>query len=280
MADAQSKKILAFGATGPIAGLVLSELARRQSFVRAFIRREEQRAAVRERGASEIAIGDLRDGRSIADGLHGMDAVFYIAPVHLLDQAELGVRLIAQAANAGVQRFVFSSVIHPVLGLSNHAAKVPVEEALVDSGMEFVILHPGIFYQNFATAWRGIIERRQLAEPWSSETRHSRVDYRDVAEVAAVALLENRLTNGTFELCAEGPLNRREIAAMLSDITGHEVEARTGDPSAFGSKAEGLRPMIEHYNRHGLVGNALILRTVREPRSLRSYFEELARVNS
>jgi hypothetical protein len=77
-------------------------------------------------------------------------------------------------------------------------------------------------------------------------------------------------------------LNRREIAAMLSDINGHQVEARTSDPSALGPKAAGLRPMIEHYDRHGLVGNAQTLRAIlgREPRSLRSYFEELARTNS
>jgi uncharacterized protein YbjT (DUF2867 family) len=55
------RKVLAFGATGPIAGLVLPELVRRQSYVRAFVRRVEQREPILKRGASEVAIGDLRD---------------------------------------------------------------------------------------------------------------------------------------------------------------------------------------------------------------------------
>ncbi len=271
-------KILAFGASGPIAGLVLPELARRGAHVRAFVRRPDQRDPALAHGASEVAVGDLADASSVADALTGMHAVFYIAPVDLPDQAAIGQRLVAQAVHAGVTRFVFSSVIHPVLSLPNHAAKAPVEQAMINSGLEFAILHPGVLYQNFAAAWREITERRILAEPWSNETRHSRVDYRDVAEVAAIALTEDRLINGTFELCAEAKLNRREIAAMLADVTGHEVEARRIDPATLGPRANALRPMFEHYDRHGLHGNALTLRAIlgREPRGLRAYFEDLA----
>ena len=85
-------------------------------------------------------------------------------------------------------------------------------------GEPHAILHPAVLYQNFAGAWDDITERHVLAEPWANETRHSRVDYRDVAEVAAIALLKDRLVNGTFELCAEGSLDRYEIAVLLSDI--------------------------------------------------------------
>ena len=272
-------RILAFGASGPIAGLALAELVRRGADVRAFVRRDEQRAPALARGASEVAVGDLHDARSVDKALSGVGAVFYIAPVRLPDQAAIGQRVVAQAARAGVKRFVFSSVIHPVLSsLPNHAAKAPVEAAMIASGLEFAILHPAVLYQNFAAAWRNIIEKRTLAEPWSNETRHSRVDYRDVAEVAAIALTEDRLTNGTFELCASGRPDRREIAAMLSEVTGHEVEALRIDPATLGPEADALRPMFEHYDRHGLDGNALTLRAIlgREPRGLREYFEDLA----
>ncbi len=273
-------KILAFGASGPVAGLVLPELKARGADVRAFVRRDEQREPALDHGAAEAVVGDLADARSVDEALSGVDVVFYIAPVDLPDQAAIGQRLVGQASQAGVRRFVFSSVIHPVLSaLPNHAGKAPVEEALVTSGLEYAILHPGIFFQNLAGAWRSIVEKRVLAEPWSTETRHSRVDYRDVAEVAAIALTEDRLTDGTFELCAEGALNRREIAALLTEVTGHAVAARRTDPATLGPEMDALRPMFDHYDRHELRGNALTLRAIlgREPRSLRAYFEGLAR---
>lgn len=179
-----------------------------------------------------------------------------------------------------MKRFVFSSVIHPVLSaLPNHAAKAVVEEAVLDSGLDFTFLHPAVFFQNFAAGWPKIVETGVIAEPWSPDTRFSRVDYRDVAETAAIALTGDRLRNGTFELCAEGELNRHDVAAILTDVLGREIKVGRTDPAALGEAAAPLRPMFAHYDRHGLVGNPLTLRAVlgREPRTLRGYFEELAK---
>jgi uncharacterized protein YbjT (DUF2867 family) len=57
--------------------------------------------------------------------------------------------------------------------------KAPVEEALLTAGMEYVFLHPTVFFQNFTQAWPQIVKSGVLVEPWSAETRFSRVDYRD-----------------------------------------------------------------------------------------------------
>lgn len=114
--------------------------------------------------------------------------MFYIAPAFQPDEIDLGLATVDAARAAGVSRIVFSSVIHPTLSaLANHAAKAPVEEAILASDMEYVFLHPAIFFQNLARSWPGVAASGVFAEPWSSETRFSRVDYRDVAEVAALA---------------------------------------------------------------------------------------------
>ncbi len=272
-------KILTFCAAGPITGPVIPELAKRNAFVRAFVR-EHQAPLALHNGATEVALGDLTDSVSVKEALQGIDSVFYIAPLLLADQAAVGRRIVEQAIEAGVKRFVFSSIIHPILSsLPNHTAKAPVEERILDSDLEFVFLHPTILYQNYAQAWQTILNTGVVAEPWSNETHHSRVDYRDVAEVAAIALTEDRLTNGTFELCADTALNRHDVAAMISEVTGRPIVARQADPKTFGPLSDLLRPMFEHYDRYGLRGNALILRTIlgREPRTLRAYFEELMR---
>jgi uncharacterized protein YbjT (DUF2867 family) len=161
----------------------------------------------------------------------------------------------------------------------NHAAKAPVEAAILDSGLEYTLLHPTLYFQNYARAWPTVLESGVLAEPWSAETRFSRVDYRDVADVAAVALLEDRLLQGTFELCADGELSREEVAALIGDVTGREIRAHRTDPDTLGEAANAMRPMFAHYDHQGLVGSSLILRAIlgREPRTLRAYFEELAR---
>ena len=95
-----------------------------------------------------------------------MDAAFYIAPALLENEAEVGRQFVAAVKNAGIQRVVFSSVIHPILSeFDNHQAKAPVEEALLDSGMEYVLLHPAMFCQNFAPGWARVKTSGVFGEP-------------------------------------------------------------------------------------------------------------------
>ncbi len=270
-------EVLAVGAAGQFAGLVVPALAERGARVRGFIRDASQAHAVRDHGAEEIAIGDLRDRSSLDAALRGIDQVFYIAPAFQSDEEELGLGMVAAAKAAGVSRFVFSSVIHPVLSaLVNHGAKAPVEEAVLASDMEYIFLHPAMFFQNLDRSWPAVVRSGVFAESWSSDTRFSRVDFRDVAEVAALALTTDRLNFGTFELCAEGDLDRRDVAAMMSEALGRPVEAAAVVAPDDASPA--MRLMFDYYDRHGLVGSSVTLRAVlgREPRSLQRYFEELA----
>jgi uncharacterized protein YbjT (DUF2867 family) len=224
-------------------------------------------------------MGDLADTASLDAALDGVDAVFHIGPVFAPNEAQLGSNMVQAALRAGVRKFVFSSVIHPILSrLPNHAAKAPVEEALVNSGLEYTILHPTMLFQNYAASWSQVVKTGIFSEPWSADTRFSRVDYRDVAEVAAIALTGDRLAYGTFELCAPGILNRHDVAALIGEILHRKVEAGTLEPGALGDIPHDMKMMFEHYDKHGLLGSPLALRAIlgREPRTLRGYFEELA----
>ena len=272
--------ILAVGAGGKFAGLVIPELARRGARVRGLVHKPSDADTVRAQGAQEVIIGDLTDRAGVAAALEGVNRVFYIAPVALPDEAQVGQAFVAASIDAGVRRFVFSSVIHPVLsGLPNHALKAPVEEAVLNSHLEYTFLHPTVLFQNYAGAWQGIIDSGVIAEPWSNDTRFSRVDFRDVAEVAAIALMEDRLLYGTFELCAEGWLDRHEVAALIGEVLGRKVRPMRIDPDSLAGAARALGPMFDHYDRIGLRGNALTLGAIlgRSPRTLRAYFEELAK---
>lgn len=149
-------KVLAIGAAGHFASLILPELAKRGAQVRGFIRENKARDEVLAHGASDVAIGDLQDHASVEKALEGMDALFYIAPAFIPDESSTGKHVVAAAVKAGVRRIVFSSVIHPVLAsLDNHRDKGPVEEAIFESGLEYVILQPAMFFQNFAEGLGG-----------------------------------------------------------------------------------------------------------------------------
>lgn len=285
---ASAPTVLVVGAAGRFAGLVVPELARRGAVVRGLVRNDAKAAAAQAGGAAEIVFGDLRDRPSLDAALHGVDSVFHIGPAFAPDEAELGVAMVEAARQAGVRRFVFSSVIQATnTALANHASKIPVEAALHGSGMQYTILQPTNLMQNIGAAWPGVLAGGVFAEPFPKTARVARIDYRDVAEAAAIALTGDRLAYGSFELCADGRPDREEIAALMSTALGRPIVA--GEPG-FAEWVAAARPpydsrqlallekVFAHYAAHGQPGNGLVARAVlgREPRSLRAYVDELA----
>ncbi|RWC54875.1 NmrA/HSCARG family protein [Mesorhizobium sp.] len=285
---APNPTVLVVGATGRFAGLVVPELVRRNASVRALVRdRPANIEKARKLGASEVVTGDLRNHQSLESAVEGVDGVFHIGPAFAPDEAAMGVAMVEAASRAGVRKFVFSSVIQPTnTRLENHASKVPVEAALYSTDMEYTILHPANFMQNIEAGWPFIVEHGVFSEPFPTTAKLARVDYRDVAEVAAIALTEARLAYATLELCA-GMHSRDEIVSMMGEELGLPISA--GEP-AFGEWAANARlpysdgqmyllaKVFDHYAHYGVGGNSLTLRAAlgREPRSLRSFIGELA----
>ncbi|AWB94117.1 SDR family oxidoreductase [Aeromicrobium chenweiae] len=271
-------KILAVGAAGEFAGAVVPALASRGADVTGMVRHAGQMDGVLARGASDVVLGDLTDDASVRRALDGVDSAFYVPPAFISHEAQLGQRFVAAAVDAGVRRIVFLSVVHPVLSaLVNHAAKAPVEEAILDSGLEYTFLHPTLYFQMLGRSFPQVVRTGVLAEPWSPATAFSRVDVRDIAEVAARALLDDDLVYGTFDLASPGWTNRDDVARLISEVTGTHVVAERLPDAATASAPEPLRTMFRHYDSHGLRANPLVLESVlgRPARTLRDYVTEL-----
>ncbi|WP_199255403.1 NmrA family NAD(P)-binding protein [Mycolicibacterium mengxianglii] len=279
-------RVVMIGATGRHAHWVLGELNRRGVQVRALVRNEERGEVALRQGAAETVIADLTRPDTLPDAVAGMDCVFHIGPAHVAKETEMGLAMVAAAEAAGVRKFVYSGVIHPsIADLWNHAAKLPVEEALYSSELTFTVLQPARFMQDFDPFWPDVVSSGRLRQPYSTSSKMCWVDYRDVAEVAAMAIVGGDLDWGTFELCAPGMLDTTEAAAIASDVLGRAISVEQIPLDEYlrefraGMTEDSMAHMMAHYDRVGLPGgNALVLRAIlgREPRSLRDYFGELA----
>jgi uncharacterized protein YbjT (DUF2867 family) len=279
-------RVLAIGATGQFAGLVVPALVAKDVKVRALVHDPAKQDKVRGAGADEIAVGDLRDPAAVRAALDGVDGVFLIIPAFAADTVELGTGVVAAAEAAGVRRVVFSGVYHPSLSLVNHAATRPIEEALYHSDLEYTVLQPAMFMQGLAGGWQSAVEQGAFVMPYAKDSAMTFVDYRDVAEAAAAAFATDDLVNGTFELAAGGMVTRTQIAALMTKYAGREVTAQDVDPSVAlqrmpgGFERDGLLAMFADYTAYGFHGgNNLALRAIlgRSPRSLDDFFAELAR---
>lgn len=270
-------KVLATGATGGFAGLVVPALVSRRIDVRALAHDPTKADIPRAAGAREVVDGDLGDPASLDTAMAGMDGVFLITPAFSPDATQMALNAVAAAARAGVRKIVYSGVYHPSLSLVNHAGTRAVEEALYRSDLAFVVLQPAMFLQGLAGAYQQALKSGTVVMPWSKHSRMTYVDYRDVAEVVATAFAGDTLDHGTFELAARGTHDRVEVAALMSEVAGRQLTAEDPDGLPPG-QPEGLMAMFRDYDRFGFHGgNALVLRSIlqREPRGLKDFLTEL-----
>ena len=142
-----------------------------------------------------------------------------------------------------------------------------------------------MFIQGLLGGRQSALEHGVFVIPCSKDSAMTFVDYRDVAEAAAIAFTTDDLVNGTFELATGGMVTRTELAAPMTRYARREINAQDADPgTACGvpdsSLRDGLLAMFADDTAHGFHGgNSLALRTIlgRTPRPPDDFFAELAR---
>ncbi|EIV91527.1 NmrA family NAD(P)-binding protein [Frankia sp. QA3] len=273
-------KVLATGATGTFAGLVVPALVSHGIDVRAVVHDPGKRDIPLGNGAGETVTADLGDPASLRAAFDGVDGAFLITPAFAPDATKMGLNFVEAAQAAGVRKIVYNGVYHPSLPLENHASTRPIEAALYASTLDFTILQPAMYMQGLDGAYEQALRTGAFAMPWSKHSKMTYVDYRDVAEAAALAFVDDRLSFGTFELAAPGTVDRVRLAELITEASGREVTAEDL-PAGFTlppGQPAGLGAMFAEYDRHGFHGgNPLVLRTIlqREPRTLAAYVAEL-----
>jgi len=144
--------VLVVGGTGMLGSQVVAHLVARNKHVRALVRPTTTTAPLVAAGA-ELAAGDLLDIASLRNALDGVDAVVSSAagytrhtPGDTIETDHTGnANLIDAAADAGVRRFVFTSILncHEARDVPHFWAKKVAEDALAARGVPFVALRPG-----------------------------------------------------------------------------------------------------------------------------------------
>jgi uncharacterized protein YbjT (DUF2867 family) len=104
--------VLMIGATGKYASLVIPALKKRNISITGLVQDEDKAQTALKNGVDKTVTGDLNDAKSLTSAVVGADAVFYISPAFAAEEV-MGINMVNAAKNAGVKRFVFSSVYHP-----------------------------------------------------------------------------------------------------------------------------------------------------------------------
>lgn len=258
-----SPTILVTGATGQQGGALARLLLAHGRRVRALTRRADSPAAseLRSRGA-ELAIGDFDDRDSLERAMRGVDAVYLMAtPFGTGIEAEIrqGKAAADVAARAGVGHLVYSSVSDAdrQTGIPHFDSKYVIEQHIQGLGIPHTIIAPAYFMENLDL--RGVgAGRLALPLPASRPLQQTAVD--DIAGFAALVLDRRESFLGARINIASDELTGREMAAILSRVTGHTVAYVDVPLEAVRAQSEDLASMFDWFDRVGYSADIPALR--------------------
>jgi len=262
--------ILVTGAAGKTGRAVIQALKDKGRYIKALVYHHDQELIMRKLGVQDIVVGDMRSQLTLDEALRGVRAIYHICPNMHPDEVQIGGTVIEAASSAGIERFIYHSVLHPQIeSMPHHWHKLRVEELLFESGLSWTILQPAAYMQNILTQWDQIVEHGIYAVPYALDKRLSIVDLMDVAAVAAIVTSERGHEYGIYELCGPELLSPNEIAAKLGQKLELEIKGIALSIDLWVQKARNaglstyaigtLVKMFRYYELHEFRGNSQVL---------------------
>ena len=281
-------KFLVLGATGRVGSNVVRELKSRRQQVRALSRHADKARAL---GADEIVSGDILDPAIARTAFAGVDGAFILNPVSQTETAE-GLMAVSGAMDAGVKRLAYLSVHHVDRSpeLPHFGSKLGIEAAVRASGARWTILRPNNFHQNDELFRETMLQYGVYPQPLGG-VGVSRVDVRDIAELAAVALTSDSQGDTSYDVVGPRPVTGPETAAIWSRALGKPIAYGGDDLERWEQQSLQFMPawmvydfklMYRQFQRNGLRGTDADVATLTRvlghpPRSLETFATECAK---
>jgi uncharacterized protein YbjT (DUF2867 family) len=223
--------VLVTGATGRVGRLVVDDLLRAGVPVRALTRRPDQAALP---AGVEIVGGDLTVPASLDAALEGVDTVFLVWTPAIAPAAAVVARLAAQR-----RRVVYLSsphqTPHPFFQQPNflRGLHAEVERLLAAAAIDVVVLRPGIFASNALHWWAPQIRNGNVVRWPYAAAETAPVDERDIAAVAARALLDVTNARGDWVLTGPESLSQAAQVRAIGDAIGRPLRFDELSPDEF-----------------------------------------------
>lgn len=218
--------ILVTGATGRQGGAVYRHLEKKGFKLRAMVRDSNSDQARQLMGyGEEVFQGSLDDLDSLMRAMDGVYGVFSVQP-HSANEIQQGVAVIEAAKRQGINHFVYSSVASAdeETGIPHFESKIKVEEHLRSSGLQYTILRPVFFMENWRRGFGASIRNGQIQQPLNPAAKLQMIAVGDIGAFAVLAFEHpSEWKNRIFSLAGD-ELSMQQIADAFSRVTARDVK--------------------------------------------------------
>jgi uncharacterized protein YbjT (DUF2867 family) len=281
-------KVLVTGGTGTVGSQVVRALLSRGADV-SVLTRDPAKTAQLPKGVKAVA-GNLLEPATARRVFSGFEGVFLLNPVSQTEVSE-ALTAVMGMMESRLKRLVYLSVQHAdrAAWLPHFGSKVGIEAGIRRSGISFTILRPNNFFQNDLWYKDALVQYGIYPQPLG-DVGVSRVDVRDIADAAAVALTTSGHEGESYDLVGPDALTGESSAQAWSEALGKQIRYAGNDLDAWEKQSLQYLPdwmvfdfrmMYEHFQREGLKAtpDALERQTKligRAPRSFAEFTAETA----
>jgi uncharacterized protein YbjT (DUF2867 family) len=281
-------RVLVIGGTGNVGSQVTQGLLQAGAGVRVMTRSADKTGQLP--AGVEAVVGDLTNSTTLPAAFAGTDAVFLVTALSQTETHE-GLAAVAAAKAARVRKLVYMSVhqVDTAPHIPHFASKIPVEYAVRESGIPYTLLRPNNFYQVDLWLREALLNYGVYPQPIGRKGV-SRVDVRDIADVAVAALTGAGHQGKTYALVGPEALTGESVAEVWSRHLGRPVQYLGDDLDVWAQQAKSMLPewlvvdlcvMFRHFQQHGLAATGAELDELRrvlgrEPRRFEDFVAETA----
>lgn len=216
-----SHKILVIGATGNVGSELTRLLSEKGESIKAATRNPDQYPSLSHVEPVEF---DYDKPATYGPALEGVNRLFMMARNADAQADAVMVPFIDAAQSAGVSHIVLMTA----MGVDQAPDDVPyrkVERHLINCGLDYTILRPNWFMQNFNPGFfLPMIKTGALYLP-ADEAKTSLIDTRDIAAVAAEALTKPAQHKGQgYTLTGSQAIDYHTATDIVSQVTDREIK--------------------------------------------------------
>ncbi len=225
--------IVVTGASGKLGRHVVEQLLEKvpAEQVTAVVRSPEKVAGLAERGV-RVAVADYNAPETF-DGLFAAGDKVLLVSGNEFDKGRVRQHsvVIDAAKAAGVALLAYTSAPGSLTAAlaDDHRG---TEQALLDSGVPYVLLRNGWYHENYTENLAPVLEHDAVVAA-AGEGRVSSASRADYAAAAVAVLTDDGHENATYELGGDEAWSFAEYAAELSRQTGREIAYHPVTPEAL-----------------------------------------------
>jgi uncharacterized protein YbjT (DUF2867 family) len=183
---------------------------------------------------------------TVKSALKDVDGLFLVAPP--LDwEAPAKIKpVIDQAKTAGVRHIVFNSALG--VDQNEEAPLRVIEKQVMASGLEYTLLRPNFFMENFASGFIAPMIAQGGIFLAAGDAGTSFISTEDIAAVAATAF-DKRHFGGEYNLTGPAALDHAQVARIITEVSGKQIQYHALSEEAMlqGAQDQGLPEGVIRY---------------------------------